>query len=860
MAAIAWSLLLKVGLRHWAQAWKRTLVLVALLSLGVGVFLSIRIASRAAVVSFQTFTESITGEMDYVVNRQAGLFTIEDLQEIRRGLGALPVELYPIAEINLTLRAGGESAGTEPSQFRLTGTDLIAIQNLESVRERDNRLVQNPGQGEGGGIFDNIRISNGVFAHPEEIERRGWKPGDTITFQDGSDKHDLTLIGSFPIEQVGVAPSPRLLLTDISHIVGMRPGSEGIIDSIWVRVEEGSKRGPLLSEVPDRIEDLNPLFRVLEAETSRRSGEIMTQAFRYNLNILGLIALLVGFYLTLQALEASVVFRRKELAILISLGTPAASIRISWLAEALLLGFIGAIGGIIVGFVGAQLAVESIRQTVETLYQSGGTDVLGLTRNDILLAFLLGGSCALLAGWLPAKEASETPPARLLKEGRTDPGFFLLRYPLLSLLFVIAGFGLALLPGVPLEGGGRFPLAGYAAAFCWLIGGSGLAANLLPLIGRGFQAIARNGPWLHFAGSRLRQPTGRHRLSTAGLFVALGMATGMGILIHSFESTIKAWIGQSLPADIYLSASFSTGADARGGIDHNIITEIQAHPGVERSSSLRLSPILYNGLRTDAGGTDLNSALEDGRLLWVRSPSTTTDFTERNPVRAVISESFSERFRVRSGQEIKIPTPRGKLDVEVVGIYASYGNERGTVLLNSNIFTEFFGEIPVNSLAVFVSEGKGPEAIRDEWIQRFPFLSIETQEGLRNEVLRVFHQTFAITYSLQIIGIVVAVAGLGLGLVSIFAESKQDISTLRALGSGRRGISRLSACEGAGLTLAGSIGGLIVGILLGVLLTFVINKQSFGWTLQFSIPWGLIAMTMGLTLLTALVVSARVKH
>ncbi len=104
--------------------------------------------------------------------------------------------------------------------------------------------------------------------------------------------------------------------------------------------------------------------------------------------------------------------------------------------------------------------------------------------------------------------------------------------------------------------------------------------------------------------------------------------------------------------------------------------------------------------------------------------------------------------------------------------------------------------------------------------------------------MRIFRQTFAITYALEGIGVIVALAGLGTTLVSILLERKAELTTLRALGMRQTEIAAATAWEGAWLSVCGTLGGLLVSLGLGAVLIYVVNKQTFGWTLQPVIPLG----------------------
>jgi putative ABC transport system permease protein len=138
---------------------------------------------------------------------------------------------------------------------------------------------------------------------------------------------------------------------------------------------------------------------------------------------------------------------------------------------------------------------------------------------------------------------------------------------------------------------------------------------------------------------------------------------------------------------------------------------------------------------------------------------------------------------------------------------------------------------------------------------RFPALVTRTNEKLREESIRIFHQTFAVTYALEAIAVIIAVAGLGLALAGLLLERRNELATLRSLGATRRDIARAAMWEGLGIALAGLAGGLAVSFFLGWILIGVINPQSFGWTLRYAVPRGMFVFLSGVTLATAALVA-----
>ena len=127
-------------------------------------------------------------------------------------------------------------------------------------------------------------------------------------------------------------------------------------------------------------------------------------------------------------------------------------------------------------------------------------------------------------------------------------------------------------------------------------------------------------------------------------------------------------------------------------------------------------------------------------------------------------------------------------------------------------------------------------------------LRIATNGELRRQVLRVFDQTFEITYALEVIAMVVAVLGIANTLAALIIERRPEIAMLRFIGAARSQIRRVVVLESALIGVLGAAIGLVLGILLSLLLIYVINFQSFGWTIQFTTPLGFLAQSLAFVL------------
>jgi putative ABC transport system permease protein len=441
---------------------------------------------------------------------------------------------------------------------------------------------------------------------------------------------------------------------------------------------------------------------------------------------------------------------------------------------------------------------------------------------------------SVVAGWIPARAAARTPPAHAMQRAAAPAaGLPVLGRVSIGLGLIATGVVCAWMPPVRWDGGVRFPVAGYAAALLWIAGGGIIAGRLLPTL-RGALRLVPASAAVTVAWGHLRRPSGRHRLAVAALHCAVGMTAGMVILVASFDETVRGWIGRSLQADLYVSSG--TG---RGRITPATVEALRQHPAVVDLSALTVYPVVVDGLETQLQGGTLTLIPDRVDLSWVRAPGDRTVFdSSRNESLALVSEAFSERFRRSVGDRLIVPTPTGEREFRIAGIFADYGNERGSILVERKHVLRWFDNDHATNVSLWVHPTVDPDQLRAELAAQYPALNLVTNARLRTEILRIFRQTFAITYALELIGVVVAVVGLALTLSSVLLDRRDELTTLRALGFSRRELAWATALEGGGVAMTGALAGLALSLGLAWLLIYVINKQSFGWTLGFAIPGG----------------------
>ena len=843
------TLLRKFALRHWRAAPRQSALLVLILALGIAVFFSIRLANRAALASFQNFTDLITQESDWLITAPAGLLPESLLPELRERLNPQPVSIIPVFETTAARpQTDPDEAIGSRETFQLLGVDLIGVQNLAARRVQDRSWfgqtdAATPAAGSAESFWQIFRNPHAVFISAALAARDQLKLGDSLTLVVNEKIVTLEVAGIIPATAEGPRAPATLLVMDLPALQKLT-GQAGSLSRIEFVVEEGPEVEAQRARLRAQLESWSEERWLVSSPADRRaSAATMTRAFRVNLTILSLIALLVGLYLIFQALDGAVVRRREEIGILRSLGVEEYLIRRVWLLEAALLGLAGGALGAVLGWAGAQFSVRLVGRTVNALYYSTSVDAARLEWGELVAALLLAVATSLLAGWLPARAAARTPPAQILvRHALAPPGMQFWRKEWLGAIIVLAGFALVLLPPLRFAGGVRFPLAGYFAGLGWIIGGGILSGATLRALARLARPLGR---WLipvKIAAGHLVQPSGRHRLAVAGLVCAIAMTAGMTILVASFDTTMRGWVERTFQADLYISSSGAQSAATENRISPDTWKSILAHPAVADVNLVQTCDVQLPAGKTMLSGAELAVMQRRTAIPWMQPPLADDVFAfEKNATLALVSESFSERFSLRRGDAFTLPTPQGKKELTIAGVFSDYGNERGSILVERRHFAAWFQNEQVSGLMVFLRANFSAESLRAEWLARYPGLRVFSNAHLRVEILRIFRQTFAITYALEVIGVLVAVIGLGLTLVSVLLERRAELTTLRALGLNRGEIAQATACEGLVLAVAGVAVGVAVSLALGWMLIFVINKQTFGWTLGFDVPWLQIA-------------------
>jgi putative ABC transport system permease protein len=815
MNSTRWLLFKRLILRPLASEPIRTALTVFAVALGVAVVIAIDIAGQAAAGSFHSSLEALTGKSDLLITATGGLD-----ENILGKLTQLPYafEFTPRIEDFASIDGKGEA-------LPFIGVNLIGSSLMELNR---------------------ARIPSDVFSAPNPVwigRRFGYKVGAHLQLLINDTLRDFTVAGVLPALP-GDASEPDVIVADIG-VAQTVTGKLGKLDAIAVQSPAG--------ESPEHWQQL--LQRQLPASvTVEPSGartdenRKMLSAFRWNLRVLSYIALVVGAFLIYNTISVSVVRRRNEIGVLRALGASRALILSGFLAEAGFFAVAGSALGVVLGRLMAIGAVKLVGNTVEALYVSSRPGPVQLTPEAVLLGVGAGLGVSVLAALAPALEASRIAPVEAMARGRGE--YVAAQRSRRTIWWAILALALAAVASTlpPIH---RQPLFAYLAVVL-LVGGTAAA---IPNMVEAAAAVSSRFMERFFAVEvllamrSLRGSLGRTSVLTAALTTAIAMTASVGIMVGSFRETLSLWMDSQLKADFYLKPAGSPGADRHPIMSAAVADGLERLPGVRSVDRLRAYPIFYQGLpATFAGGESTKvdptgiQFLPGENRAGILQKLPTGDF-------AVVSEPFANKHNVHAGDTVSLPLAGANRSFQVLGIYYDYSTERGFIIVDRATLLKYLPDADASSVAVYVAPGTNLEDLRQRIgsVIAGRAVTVSANGALRRMAIAIFDRTFRITYALEAVAIVVAVMGIAGALLAMVIDRRREFALLRFLGGAQPQIRRIILCEAGLLGILSNGIGIVLGTLLSLILIFVINKQSFGWTIQFHWP-----VTVLLTALTGI--------
>ena len=813
------------------HAWQAGLALLGV-ALGVAVVVAIDVANESARRAFVLATQSIVGRATH---------------QIVGGPNGVSEEVYRRLRLTGKVRALAPVVESDVAATDYPGR-IFHVLGVDAFAEAPFR----PYLSSGGTAPDNdflaflTQPATGLIA-ADTARQLGLDIGDRLSIRVGTQHQFITLVGLLDPNDSSASAVENLLITDIAtaqEILGLG----GQLSRIDVRVPEGEAGQKLLAT----IRQLLPAgVEVLSSRGRSQAIEQMTRAFQLNLTALSLLALIVGVFLIYNTMTFSVVQRRGLLGLLRIQGVTRREIFLLVLGEAVLIGGVGTVGGLGLGILLSQGLVQLVTRTITDLYFVLTVRELALTPVVLGKGMVLGIGASLLAALRPAWEAATTPPRVTLQRSsletrarQTAP-----RTMFLGLLALAAGLGGLWISGTNL-------LLSFGSLFGVLLG----CVLMTPLTTVGCIRLLQ--PVLSAWGGTLGRLCGRSVVATlsrtavaiAALMVAVSVTVGVGIMVQSFRQTVVRWLESSLHADVYIAPPSLIARRSDSTLDPALVQRLASAPDIVRVNTYRGLQVESRLGLTQLVALDLAERSYDAFTFIAGEPQAIWP-TFQNEASVIISEPYAYRHALSLNDMLQLRTDRGVHSFRVVGIFTDYGSDQGIVMMSRHTYDQWWQDTKISSLGVYAE----PNVDVDRLVESLRRLAgaehevlIRSNRTLREASLKIFDRTFTITTVLHLLTTVVAFVGVLSALMALQLERARELGVLRATGCTPGQIWGLMTSQTG---LMGLIAGLLavpVGVGLALILVLVINRRSFGWTLQIEIAPEILVQAIGMAVVAAL--------
>jgi putative ABC transport system permease protein len=672
----------------------------------------------------------------------------------------------------------------------------------------------------------------------------GLKAGATLPVWVGNERRLLKVVGVMPessfSQALGIMDIASAQWT-LQHI--------GRLNRVDLSLTAGTSAAAFRAGLNGRL----PAGTVAVApEVERDRALNVTRAYRINLNMLALVSLLTGAFLVFSTQSLSVLRRRSSLGLMRAIGATRGQIEAALLGEGALIGLSGSLIGIVLGVLFAEVALRLLSGDLGNGQLHAESGVLNAGLGTFAAFLVIGTGVSGIGAWRPARAAARQPPAQSLKGGDPHPGGHAVRGSIGGAALLVAGAALAWLP--PLGG---IPVFGYLAIAALLFG----AVMQVPLLTvRMLKFAPRIGHVVpDTALAQLGDDIGMSTLSLSSIIVSFSLMVAMAIMVYSFRVSFERWLDKVLPADVQMREPFGSDTAYWTPADQ---AAVSAASGVSRAEFRRTRQIFLDPARPPValiarGASSLETPAELPLLDGL--PAARRGAAEP----AWISEELQDLYGYRPGDPIDLPLNGRQTRFVVAGIWRDYARAAGAVVISRDAYVAATGDRSANEASIWLDAHAKPAsviaALRAVLARGDPAgkgaLEILTTPALRERSLLIFDRAFAITYALEAIAVIIGLIGVSFAAGSTVLARRAEFGMLRHIGMRRRQVLGMLASEGILMSACAVAYGLVLGGILSLILVFVVNRQSFNWSIELALPVRQLAL-LSLTLIAAAALTA----
>ncbi len=801
----------------WRAHPARIFMAIVAIAIGVALGFAVHLVNGSALSTFGSAIRSINGAADLQVKARTSLGFDEALYgDVTRVKGV--VDASPVVEFK-AISADGHS-------FTLLGLDVLRAVHVTPT-------LIGAARGTMGGEAASVFSENSMLVSQSILQKTRKKVGDDFSVRANGLAALFKIAGTLP----GLDERQDIAVIDIAAAQSVF-SRFGKIDRIDLALDEsGGGAGARAA-----LQNLLPSSAFLNnGDDDIVRGDAISRAYRVNLNMLALVALLTGTFLVYSTLSLSVTRRLQHFALLSTLGMRKSNISRMVALEGLIAGVMGSLLGLLAGYGLAAVALRLLGGDLGGGYFGDSAPTLIFSPGAALIFFCLGVVAALAGSIMPALEGARVQPAVALKSAGDvgDPR----RQKTLWLPLVLATFGLsaALLPPVY-----NISVFGYVAIALLLSAGIALIPRLAQLLLQPLAKTHVNHVPTALAIQHLHGAPGSASNALYGIVASTALMVAMAIMVTSFRTAVDDWLGDVLTGDLYMRAD-----PGSGGFNAADQMNLARLPGVASITFSKQIPITIAAdkppvtlIARSFSKTQRSTNLIAGPVAEVVG---TLPIWYSEPAARILDKSVGDVVQLSIGGDHRFT---------IVGIWRDYARQQGAMLIDAGDYTRLTGDVMREEATVMLAQNVKADAMAAKLIESAspalrPFIQTTEPDTLRHFALTLFDRSFAITYVLEAIAILVGLAGVAATTSAQAISRAKEFGMLRHIGLNSGQIVKMLGIEGAILGALGGMAGVALGAVISQILIHVVNPQSFNWTMGTRFP-----VLFLISVVAALIVSA----
>jgi len=827
------------SLRNMRKHPGRALTVLFGIALGAAVFTSVRLSIHASLDSFTKSVDLITGRADRVVSQPGG--------RVPEELIAVLLRHPAVKGASAVLTTYVKPSIDEADPFLLIGFDPLLDRPLRSwqIHEKASQQADS--------WLDLMQDPFTMVISKPLADRYQWHRGANVSLAHSRQTAEFRIAGILDLQGLGLIEGGRVGLTDIATFQEFT-GTYGMVDRIDLILKPGASDRQLAE-----LREVLPESILLSSPTANKaSGRAMIRAYQLNLSILSFASLFVGMFLVYSLVALNAASRRHELAVLRSTGASAHLLFLLFLAEGAIFGIAGWLLALPVSSILVRYLLHGISQTISTLFVRVQVDTVALSFWEIALGFAVTVFISVLAALQPAREAMQVPPKEALEisqhgiKAKKSPR----RLALGGSICIALVLPLSLLPGVL-----QIPLPGYVAILLLFVGFALLAPWFLTHLGRVLAPVLHRalGTPAYLAARYIRDSGTRTAVPVGALITAVALFASLVIMIFSFRQTVEVWTYQTVSGDLFLTPKLNEVNQFRHPISDEAVAWFEALGQPVDIVPNRRYFLRYKNSPYEFETLDLDLFFRHADFFWLTGEPEKIRPQLSRGQGVGISEVFSNRTGLTVGDVFEARIEGSLVQLPILALVRDYRTQGGVVFYSLPHFKARYHDPRWSGLRFFFRDrdqdlDRAVADLRNQIIGRWgDKLEMISGRDLRDGILRVFDETFAVTTVLLLIALVIAALGITTTLTVSVLERSRQLNTVFAVGASFAQIRKMIFWEAAFMVTAGELAGIACGFILSYLLIYVINRQSFGWTFIYGVDWWALGMSLPLIIATALI-------